>query len=281
MTAATNGSESPDEAQIKARMREEWSAVGDRIGNRGDRNLLAGDDALYFHYKAEKFGEKFLPQIPVDGFRVLDVGCGAGGTLKWMSSRNPKRLVGCDQAPGMVAQARRNVPSAEIVQIDGDSLPFEDNEFDVVTTVTVLQHNPDARRTRILSEICRVSANQVILFEDTSLEMRPQNSGKGQGQYQNFYGRPVGWYSGVCSANGFDLVETQHLHTKVSLRTYLLLWSVLNKQRKGESVEGTPFSNLHQTVERITLPITRRLDPYIKSPKGENTMMRFVKRTNG
>jgi ubiquinone/menaquinone biosynthesis C-methylase UbiE len=265
----------PNEARIRERMREEWSAVGDRIADRSDGNLLAGDDAPYFHYKAEQFGKRFLPQIPVEGLRVLDVGCGAGGTLRWMAAHKPKRLVGCDQAPGMVAQSRRNVPEAEIVQIDGDSLPFDDNEFDVVTTVTVLQHNPDARRTRILSEICRVSSMHVILFEDTSLEMRPQ--ALGQGQYQNFYGRPVGWYAGVCSAQGFDLVETDFLQTKASLRTYLLLWSLLNKQRKGETVEGTPFSKLHRTVEQRTLPITRRLDPYLKNHKGENTMMKFVR----
>lgn len=70
---------------------------------------------------------------------------------------HPKRLVGCDQAPSMVEMAKRNVPSAEIVLSDGDSLPFGDQEFDVVTTVTVLHHNPDERRARLLGEICRVS----------------------------------------------------------------------------------------------------------------------------
>lgn len=138
-------------------MQSHWSAVGERIGTREDGNLLAGDDAPYYRYKAAQFSAQMLPRIPVEGLSVLDVGCGAGGTLRWMAQHHPKRLVGCDQAPGMVELASRNVPSAEIVQTDGDSLPFDDEEFDVVTTVTVLQHNPDDRRARMLSEICRVS----------------------------------------------------------------------------------------------------------------------------
>ena len=109
----------------------------------------------------------------------------------------------------------------------------------MVTTVTVLQHNPDERRTRLLSEICRVSGGEIFLFEDTSLDMRPQPAA--QGLYQNFYGRPVGWYAGVCSALGFDLVEVEHLKTQVSLRTWMLLSYKLNRS-KGE---GSPYSPLH------------------------------------
>jgi ubiquinone/menaquinone biosynthesis C-methylase UbiE len=255
-------------------MQSHWSAVGERVGERQDANMLDGDDSPYYRYKAEQFSSRFLPRIPVDGLSMLDVGCGAGGTLRWMADHHhPKRLVGCDQAPSMVEMAKRNVPSAEVVLSDGDTIPFADQEFDVVTTVTVLHHNPDERRSRLLGEICRVSGGEVLLFEDTSLAMPVP--ARAQGPYQNFYGRPVGWYAGVCRTHGFDLVETQYLQTKASLRTFLLLWSYLNRDRKGSTEEGSPFSPLHLAIERRTLPITKRLDPYIKSPKGENTMMRF------
>jgi ubiquinone/menaquinone biosynthesis C-methylase UbiE len=253
-----------------------WSTVGQRIKDREDGNLLAGDDSPYYQYKAEQFSARFLPRIPVAGLDVLDVGCGAGGTLRWMAQHNPKRLVGCDQAPGMIELATRHVPSAEMVQTDGDSLPFADQSFDIVTTVTVLQHNPDERCTRLLGEICRVSRGQVLLFEDTSLVMRPRPVG--QGQYLNFYGRPVGWYAGVCAVHGFELIETQYLQTMASLRTFLFLWQFLNRTRRRKTDEGAPFSPLHLAVEKRTLPVTKRLDPFIRYRKGENTMMRFEKR---
>ena len=257
-------------------MRRYWSTVGQRIEDREDGNLLAGDDSPYYQYKAEQFSARFLPRIPVSGLDVLDVGCGAGGTLRWMAKHNPKRLVGCDQAPGMIELARQNVPSAEIVQTDGESLPFADQAFDVVTTVTVLQHNPDERRTRLLGEIGRVCRDQVLLFEDTSLVMRPRPLV--QGQYRNFYGRPVGWYAGVCAVHGFELIETQYLQTMASLRTFLFLWQFLNRTRRGKTDEGAPFSPLHLAIEKRTLPVTKRLDPFIQYHKGENTMMRFERR---
>ena len=111
----------------------------------------------------------------------------------------------------MVNLAKQNAPEAEILQIDGENLPFADKEFDLVTTTTVLQHNPDARRTKLLGEICRVSAMDVLLFEDTAVEMPPFTAG--MGPYQNFYARPIGWYAGVCSSHGFEPIEFDRQET--------------------------------------------------------------------
>ena len=255
-------------------MQSHWSGVGEQIRERSDGNLLAGDDAPYYHYKGAQFAERFLPQIRPEGRVVLDVGCGAGANLRWMSERNPSRLVGCDQASEMVRLAKQNAPSAEVVQVDGETLPFSDGEFDLITTVTVLQHNPDLQRANLLGEICRVSRDEILLFEDTSLQM-PVAAAKAQGQYQNFFGRPVGWYAGVCHAHGFDLVEIEYLQTKVSLKTFLFLWGLLNRGRTGE---GTPFSKLHLAIESRTIPLTSRLDKLSHAHRGENTMMRFKKR---
>lgn len=255
-------------------MQSHWSGVGEQIRERSDGNLLAGDDSPYYHYKATQFAERFLPQIHPEGRVVLDVGCGAGANLRWMSEHHASRVVGCDQATEMVRLAKENAPLAEVVQIDGETLPFSDREFDLVTTVTVLQHNPDSRRARLLGEICRVSNDEVLLFEDTSTRM-PVTGGDGLGQYQNFFGRPVAWYAGVCNVHGFDLVETDHLQTKVSLKTFMFLWGALNR---GRTKEGTPFSKLHLAIESRTLPITSRLDKFVQAPRGENTMMRFKRR---
>jgi SAM-dependent methyltransferase len=251
-----------------------WSGVGEQIRERSDGNLLAGDDAPYYQYKGAQFAERFLPQIHPEGRAVLDVGCGAGANLRWMSERNPSRIVGCDQAGEMVRLAKQNAPSAEVVQIDGETLPFSDGEFDLITTVTVLQHNPDLLRAKLLGEICRVSRDEILLFEDTSLQM-PASAVKGQGLYQNFFGRPVGWYAGVCNTYGFDLIENQYLQTKVSLKTFLFLWGLLNH---GRTSEGTPFSKLHLTIESKTIPVTSRFDKLFHAHRGENTMMRLKKR---
>ena len=146
-----------------------WSSVGKQVSSRGDDNLLAGDDAPYYKYKADLFTSQFLPQVPIQGQDVLEVGCGAGRNLTNIAALRPKRLVGCDIATEMVALAKQRMgDAAEVVLTDGATLPFADGEFDVVTTVTVLQHNPDAARAKVIEEICRVSKKDVFLFEDTS-----------------------------------------------------------------------------------------------------------------
>ncbi len=160
-------------------MERQWSGVAKRVRDRASGNLLAGDDAPYNQYNAALFQERFHPKIPIEGLSVLDVGCGPGAKLRWMTEQHPGRVVGCDQSSEMVNLAKRNAPEAEIIQIDGENLPFADKEFDVVTTTTVLQHNPDDRRAKLLGEICRVSAKDVFLFEDTPVEMPPPTTTAG------------------------------------------------------------------------------------------------------
>lgn len=252
-------------------MERHWSRVAERVRDRPSGNLLAGDDALYYQYKDALVRERFNPRIPIEGRSVLDVGCGPGGKLRWMSEQRPARVVGCDQSSEMVNLATRTAPQAEIVQIDGERLPFADQEFDVVTTTTVLQHNPDDRRTKVLGEICRVSARDIFLIEDTSVEMSSSTIAD-TGAYQNFFGRPVGWYAGVCSCHGFELIEMERLETFVSRTVFIRLWGLLNRRRRDE---GEEFSKLHLAIEKRTLPITRRLDRVIKSPNFELTMMHF------
>ena len=173
----------------------------------------------------------------------------------------------------MVNLAKSNAPEADVLQIDGENLPFADKEFDLVITTTVLQHNPDARRTNLLGEICRVSAEDVLLFEDTSAQLPPFTTG--MGPYQNFYARPVGWYAGVCSCHGFEPIEFDRQETFVSRTVHMRLWGHLNRRPRNE---GEEFSKLHLAIEKRTLPLTKALDRLIKNRKGELTLMHFRRR---
>jgi ubiquinone/menaquinone biosynthesis C-methylase UbiE len=257
-------------------MEQHWSNVAQRVRDRPSGNTMsAGDVSPFTQYQSGLFTSQLLPRVPMDGPSLLDVGCGLGAGLRWMidhhpARQHPARLAGCDQSSGMVNQAKQNVPEAEIVQTDGASLPFADEEFDILYTVTVLQHNPDGRRAQLLGEICRVAANDVFLFEEVSVVMPPPTASAGT--YQNFWGRPVGWYAGVCASHGFELVETDRLETYVSRKVFMRLLGHLSR---GGHKEGDEFSNLHVAIEKRTLPITKRLDRVIKNPKGELTMMHF------
>jgi ubiquinone/menaquinone biosynthesis C-methylase UbiE len=66
------------------------------------------------------------------GDRVLDVGCGTGVFLRLCADRGAV-VAGLDAAGGMVEAARARVPEADLRVGDVQSLPYDDDAFDLVT----------------------------------------------------------------------------------------------------------------------------------------------------
>ena len=91
----------------------------------------------------------------VEGWRVLDVGCGTG-TLTVALARRSARAIGVDPAPRMVAQARAKQEGAPVTFIVGsaEALPFADSSFDGATASMTVHHWRDAERG--LAELARV-----------------------------------------------------------------------------------------------------------------------------
>src|SRR5258708_24035038 len=63
------------------------------------------------------------------GSVVVDIGCGAGFFLRWLSKRPGLRLLGVDACEGQADCARRAAPQAEIVV--QDALTFLENKSSV------------------------------------------------------------------------------------------------------------------------------------------------------
>jgi SAM-dependent methyltransferase len=66
------------------------------------------------------------------GQRVLDVGCGTGVFLRAASDRGAE-VSGLDASEGLLEIARNRVPEADLRLGDMESLPYDDDFFDVVT----------------------------------------------------------------------------------------------------------------------------------------------------
>lgn len=89
--------------------------------------------------------------------RVLDIGCGAGGLLAAVAARRPgARLVGLDITPALLAQARRTVPAAALIEGDAERPPFAGQSFDVICSLNILHHlNDPAGHLAALAKLCR------------------------------------------------------------------------------------------------------------------------------
>ena len=91
---------------------------------------------------------------------VLELGCGPGDLWFENMSRIPKgwQITLSDFSTGMLAQVREKLSilarPINFELIDAQSIPYEDNQFDIVIANHFLYHVPD--RSKALSEIRRV-----------------------------------------------------------------------------------------------------------------------------
>ncbi|MDI9569469.1 MAG: class I SAM-dependent methyltransferase [Pseudomonadota bacterium] len=98
---------------------------------------------------------------PRGGERLLDVGCGTGDHL-WLFRRKGCDVTGLDASAPMLEQARRKLGAkADFYQGVAEDLPFSDDEFDIVTLITVLEFASDPEQA--LSEAIRVCRGRIFV----------------------------------------------------------------------------------------------------------------------
>ena len=75
--------------------------------------------------------------------RVLDVGCGAGGTSRWLLD-NGHEVCSVDSSSASLEHAAQLLPASSLYLSDAGGLPFPDDCFDGVLLLDVLEHTDDA-----------------------------------------------------------------------------------------------------------------------------------------
>ena len=91
-----------------------------------------------FNRNSVKLVLELIGDCNLAGKRVLDVGCGRGGTLAVVSQFfNAGLKVGVDLSPRAVAYCRRmhHFPNIRFEPADAEQLPFSDASFDVILNV--------------------------------------------------------------------------------------------------------------------------------------------------
>ena len=90
-----------------------------------------------------------LDQLP-PGSRVLDVGCGIGGSARILAREYGLEVLGISISPAQIARARALTPSTlrhcRFAVMDALALELEDGSFDAVWSVEACPHMPDKHR---------------------------------------------------------------------------------------------------------------------------------------
>ena len=108
---------------------------------------------------AAKRNQFAISLFPKDAKTVLDVGCGNGYLLTTLS-RNKKfeRLVGVDVSKPRIESIDNASVKFEVASTT--NLPFEDSEFDLVSSIEVLEHIRDIESA--VREMARVSSKYIF-----------------------------------------------------------------------------------------------------------------------
>lgn len=92
---------------------------------------------------------------PLQGKRVLDVGCGAGRWSEFFN-RLGAQVVGIDLVPSVLEENQGRFPTLNFSAMRANGLGFKEGSFDFVSAAVVLQHLPPPEKMRALEEIHRV-----------------------------------------------------------------------------------------------------------------------------
>lgn len=118
------------------------------------------DEEFFGTETAERF-EITAANIPDDVQSMLDMGCGSGLFLAYLKRRRPDRfarLAGADRS--LSALERVN---AERIACSIDDSPFADCEFDLVSSLQVLEHLPNTVLRDAIVEIARIAKRYILI----------------------------------------------------------------------------------------------------------------------
>jgi SAM-dependent methyltransferase len=122
------------------------------------RDRFVAGTPEFFHLRKRDLIRAYLRSRRIDSRRLawLDIGCGKGELLTLLRE-DFAAVAGCDPSAGMLEAGGLRAAGIETrLQREGERIPWDDAQFDVVTAVCVYHHVPLAMRDQLTAEVRRV-----------------------------------------------------------------------------------------------------------------------------
>jgi ubiquinone/menaquinone biosynthesis C-methylase UbiE len=194
-----------------------YRRVYDQAASRRYQNRRPGK-----HRAEMRLLERAFKHIPRN-HRVLDAPCGGGRVTIHLSGLGYP-VAAADVSPAMIDIARENLArhglSCPVELQDVESLTYPDRSFDTIVCFRLFHHFPeDEIRQRVVRELCRVAARNVVLsyFSVASLNAFKMRMRIARGERPARYHQSSIQIQNYFAPHGFHLVEdlarTPILHT--------------------------------------------------------------------
>lgn len=157
---------------ISRRLGESGMGVAAFFLNYGYVSLGIGDEARIeipsraFNRNSVRLALELMGDTALTDQRVLDVGCGRGGTVALLAEVFRARVTGVDLSPEAIAFCRSTHGNGTQFEVgDAEHLPFSDSAFDVVTNIESSHTYPNLQL--FFTEVRRVlTADGLFLYTD-------------------------------------------------------------------------------------------------------------------
>lgn len=111
-----------------------------------DKAIRLGNPSYVWRFGQDRRLDMIRQQVPLEGARVLDVGCGVGAYMEKFRALTAEAF-GVDIDLGKLDSARSDKQLKTLALSASETLPFKDNTFDAVLLHEVIEHVTDDRRT--------------------------------------------------------------------------------------------------------------------------------------
>jgi SAM-dependent methyltransferase/acyl carrier protein len=157
---------------VTRRLEQSGMASASFFLNYGYVSLGEGDEARFqvpaevFNGNSVRLAFEVVGSTPLKGRKVLDVGCGRGGTVGLLAEKFGALVTGVDLSSEAIAFCRNNHGNETHFEVgDAEHLPFGDGSFEVVTNIESSHTYPNLRS--FLAEVRRVLAKGgIFLYTD-------------------------------------------------------------------------------------------------------------------
>lgn len=144
---------------------------------------------------------------------VLDVGCGTGRIVQFLN-QNGYKAIGIDSAKEAVIAARKYNTHDTIIQSPASKLPFKKSAFDLVISISVIEHMTLADAHVFLTEARRVLCKNGYLFLITPNFASPLRIIQGK----KWFGFSDPTHINFYTPKSMKILLQQHKFTEISFR---------------------------------------------------------------